>query len=101
MSIVLADRQTTSRWTPLQGERSYQVRPILEGKNRGRHFVRKNTLAEVNRIRSQTSVRPSTLREPSPARATKIQHRDRIRLPARTQRASAWATRRNFATTQR
>jgi hypothetical protein len=24
-----------------KGERSYQVRPILEGKNRGRHFVRK------------------------------------------------------------
>ncbi len=29
-----------------QGERSYQVRPILEGKNRGRHFVRKTPSPE-------------------------------------------------------
>jgi hypothetical protein len=28
------------------GERSYQVRPILEGKNRGRHFVRKTPSPE-------------------------------------------------------
>src|SRR5438067_9840031 len=40
--LLTADRPTTSRWAPLTGgERSYQVRPILEGKNRGRHFVSK------------------------------------------------------------
>jgi hypothetical protein len=39
-----------------------------------------DTLAGVNRIRSQTSVQPSTLREPSPAQANPIQHRDRIRV---------------------
>jgi hypothetical protein len=61
-----------------QGERSYRVRPILEGKNRGRHFVRKTLSPRSNRILSQTSVQPSTLREPSPTRATQIQHRDRI-----------------------
>src|SRR5450755_2415448 len=44
--MLLADRPTTSRWTPSpRGERSYQVRPTLEGKNRGRHFVRKTPLA--------------------------------------------------------
>jgi len=76
--MLLADRPTTSRWTPPQGERSYRVRPILEGKNRGRHFVRKTLSPRSNRILSQTSVQPSTLREPSPTRATQIQHRDRI-----------------------
>src|SRR5437588_8125369 len=44
--MVLADRSTTSRWTPPRGERSNQVRPILEGKNRGRHFVRKTPSPE-------------------------------------------------------
>ena len=29
-----------------EDERSYQVRPILEGKNRGRHFVSKTTSPE-------------------------------------------------------
>jgi hypothetical protein len=29
-----------------EGERSYQVRPILEGKNRGRHFVSKTPSPE-------------------------------------------------------
>jgi len=77
--MLLADRPTTSRWTPPQGERSYRVRPILEGKNRGRHFVRKTLSPRSNRILSQTSVQPSTLREPSPTRATEIQHRDCIR----------------------
>jgi hypothetical protein len=76
---VLAGRPTTSRWTPPQGERSYQVRPILEGKNRGRHFVRKTPTPAVKRIRSQTSVQPSTLREPSPARGDQSEHRDCIR----------------------
>jgi hypothetical protein len=78
----LADRPTTSRWTPSTGRtllsgqadpRSQEPRPTLRPQD---------TLAGVNRIPSQTSVQPSTLREPSPARAPKIQHRERIR-PAR------------------
>jgi len=40
--------------------------------------VRKTLSPRSNRILSQTSVQPSTLREPSPTRATQIQHRDRI-----------------------
>jgi hypothetical protein len=89
--MLLADRPTTSRWAPLAGgERSYQVRPILEGKNRGRHFVRKTPSPEVNRIRSQTSVRPSTLRKPSLARAPKIQHRDRIPGERSYRRVPRW-----------
>src|ERR1039458_8896085 len=59
--MVLADRPTTSRWTPPRGERSYQVRPILEGKNRGRHFVRKTPSPGVRFLWSQTSIQPSTL----------------------------------------
>ncbi len=58
------------------GERSYQARPILEDKNRGRHFVAKTPTPGVRVLLSQTSVQPSTLREPSPARAPKIQHRE-------------------------
>jgi len=39
-------RQHPCRRSPTRGgERSYQVRPILEGKNRGRHFVSKTPLA--------------------------------------------------------
>jgi hypothetical protein len=56
---------------PHRGERSYQVRPILEGKNRGRHFVRKTPLAgEVRSLWSQASVQPSSLRRPSPAQTS-------------------------------
>jgi hypothetical protein len=43
------------------GERSYQARPIPEGKNRGRHFVRKTPPAGVKSLESQTSVQPSSL----------------------------------------
>ena len=58
---------------PLWGERSYQVRPILESKNRGRHFVRETPVAEEsNRFLGQASAQPSTLREPSPAPGTKF-----------------------------
>ena len=41
--MLLADRPTTSRWAPppTGANTPYQVRPILEGKNRGRHFARK------------------------------------------------------------
>jgi hypothetical protein len=41
--LLTADRSTTSRSAPLTsgGEHSYQVRPILEGKNQCRHFVSK------------------------------------------------------------
>jgi hypothetical protein len=51
-----------------------------------------DNLAGVNRFLSQTSVQPSTLREPSPARAPKIQHRDRFRCPVPRRRAIALAT---------
>ena len=44
--MLLADRPTTSRWTPPRGERSYQVRPTLEGTNRGRHFASKTPSPE-------------------------------------------------------
>jgi hypothetical protein len=37
MLLFTADLPTTSGWAPFSGERSYQVRPILEGTNRGRH----------------------------------------------------------------
>ena len=40
--------------------------------------MRKTLSPRSNRILSQTSVQPSTLRELSPTRATHIQHRDRI-----------------------
>ena len=40
--LFTADRPTTSRLAPLSGANApYQARPILEGTNRGRHFVRK------------------------------------------------------------
>jgi hypothetical protein len=90
--MLLADRPTTSRWTPPRGRtllsgqadpRRQEPRPTLR---------RQDTLAGVNRIRSQASVQPSTLREPSPARAPKIQHRDRFHSPAASRRAIAMAT---------
>src|SRR5690349_18120071 len=74
--MLLADRPTTSRWTPFTGRtlllgqadpRRQEPRPTLRPQD---------ILAGVNRIRSQTSVQPSTLCEPSPARAPTIQHRD-------------------------
>ena len=85
-----------------RGERSYQARPILEDKNRGRHFVAKTPTPGVRVLLSQTSVQPSTLREPSPARAPKIQHREcfaakavaRTRRPERVQRRRQGASRR-------
>ena len=76
--MVLADRPTTSRWTPPTGRtlllgqadpRRQEPRPTLR---------QQDTLAGVNRFLSQTSVQPSTLRAPSHARAAKIQHRDRF-----------------------
>src|SRR3954453_1949519 len=66
--LLMADRPTTSRWAPLTwGERSYQVRPILEGKNRGRHFVRKTPHAgeaECFGARPRFSLRPYANRRP-------------------------------------
>src|SRR4030081_1790856 len=64
--MVLADRPTTSRWTPPRGERSYQVRPTLEGKNRGRHFVRKTPSPESIAFgaRPRFSLRPYANRRP-------------------------------------
>jgi hypothetical protein len=38
---------------------------------------------EVRSLCSQTSVQPSTLREPSPARGSEVQHRDRSRQTGR------------------
>ena len=48
------------------GERSYQVRPILEGKNRGRHFVSKTPSPESDRfrVRPRFSLRPYANRRP-------------------------------------
>jgi hypothetical protein len=70
--MLLADRPTTSRWRPHTGERSYQVRPILEGKNRGRHFVRKTPSPESIAFgaRPRFSLRPYANRRPR--QATKV-----------------------------
>src|SRR5438105_11889300 len=66
--MLLADRPTTSRWTPPTGRtlllgqadpRRQEPRPTLR---------QQDTLAGVNRFLSQTSVQPSTLRAPSHAR---------------------------------
>ncbi len=79
--MVLADRPTTSRWDALTGRtllsgqtdpRSQEPRPTLRPQD---------TLAGANRIRSQTSVQPSTLRGPSPARITKVNTRIAFVLP--------------------
>src|SRR4051794_12173486 len=51
-------------------ERSYQVRPILEGTNRGRHFENKTPANGSDTSRSQAPVPPSTLRQPSLAPGT-------------------------------
>src|SRR3954470_18263324 len=51
-------------------ERSYQVRPILEGTNRGRHFETKTPANGSDTSRSQAPVPPSTLRQPSLAPGT-------------------------------
>ena len=46
---------------PQGGERSYQVRPILEYTNRGRRFVRKTPSRGVRLLLSRASVQPSSL----------------------------------------
>ena len=61
--------------TPPGANAPYQARPILESTNRGRHFVRKTPSPRVRSLWSQATVQPSSLREPSPARAPQIQHR--------------------------
>jgi len=69
-TVETAGRPTTSRWTQVTRERSYQVRPVLEDTNRGRHFVSKTPRQRARAPASQTPVQPSTLREPSPASST-------------------------------
>ena len=76
--LLTADRPTTSRWAPLRGERSYQVRPILDGKNRGRHFVRK-TPSPGSQIAFESGL--GSAFEPTPAIAcadSGSEHRDRL-----------------------
>ena len=90
----MADRPTTSRWAPLQG----QTLLIKSGrsskaKNRGRHFVRKTPLTGKSdrfRARPRFSLRPYANRRPRGA--SKIQHRDRFDLRAASRRASGLAT---------
>ena len=81
--LLTADRPTTSRWAPLSGgERSYQVRPILEGKNRGRHFVRK-TPSPGSQIAFESGL--GSAFEPTPAFAradSTSEHRDRFDVPS-------------------
>ena len=123
--MLLADRPTTSRWAPFAGERFYQVRPILEGKNRGRHFVRKTPLPgsqiaiesdlgsafEPNASRrprrqrnstprsqsSQTSVQPSSLTRAVARADSAIQHRDRNPLEATVRRGCRESSKRSSA----
>ncbi len=81
--LLTADRPTTSRWAPLSGgERSYQVRPILEGKNRGRLFVRK-TPSPGSQIAFESGL--GSAFEPTPAFAradSTSEHRDRFSPPS-------------------
>jgi hypothetical protein len=56
---AIGDNRVATRADP----RRQESRPTLRAQD---------ILAGLNRIRSQTSVRPSTLRRPSPARATKV-----------------------------
>ena len=68
--MLLADRPTTTRWAPppTGANTPYQARPILEGKNRGRHFVRKTPLSrgklDRNGARPRFSLRPYANRRP-------------------------------------
>jgi hypothetical protein len=59
-----------------QGERSYQVRPTLDGTNRGRHFREKTPTSRVRSEMGQTSVQPSTLTRTVARAGTTIQHRE-------------------------
>jgi hypothetical protein len=80
--MLIADRPTTSRWAPpfQQGGKHSLSSQADPRRQEPRPTLRQqDTLAGVNRFLSQTSVQPSTLREPSPARAPQIQHRDRFR----------------------
>ena len=63
---------------PQRGERSYQVRPILEGKNRGRHFVRK-TPSPGSQIAFESGLGSAFEPTPAVARADSTsEHRDRF-----------------------
>ena len=96
-TVASADRPTTSRWAREFAKRSYQVKPILEGHNRGRHFVHKTPRQRVRQLASQTPVEPSTLRQPSPTRAPRIPTPGQLRAwfgPRVQGRERRWAVRR-------
>ena len=71
--LLMADRPTTSRWTPLTGANA----PIKSGRSSKARTEADTSSARhprrgVRSLSSQTSVQPSTLREPSPARAPRF-----------------------------
>src|SRR5204863_8553492 len=79
--MVLADRPTTSRWTPHRANA-----PIRSGRS-SKARTEADTSSARHPRRSQSHSEsdlgsPSTLREPSPTPGNQIHHRDRIRLPA-------------------
>ena len=89
----MADRPTTSRWAPLnvanapiKSDRSSKARTEADTSS-GRHPTPGSQI-----LSSQTSVQPSTLREPSPARAPNIQHRESFRSGTSRPRICALAT---------
>ena len=89
--MVLADRPTTSRWTPRKANA-----PIRSGRS-SKARTEADTSSARHPRRSQSHSESDLGSAFDPTRAvthagTKIQHRDRIRLPARTQWASTSAT---------
>ncbi len=77
--MLLADRPTTSRWTPHRANA-----PIRSGRS-SKARTEADTSSARHPRRSQSHSEsdlgsPSTLREPSPTPGNQIQHRDRIRV---------------------
>jgi hypothetical protein len=90
--MLMADRPTTSRWAPPATGQTLLIKSGRSSKARTEADTSSARQPRgVNRFLSQTSVQPSTLREPSPARAPEIQHRDRFGPRAGIREAAALA----------
>ena len=80
---MLAGRSTPSPWNPPLGGRSFRARRILEGNNRGRHFVSKSPRSRQSHWESDLCSAFDPTRTVARAGRRRFDTPDRIRVRAR------------------